>query len=245
VPNNNPTSAPISAPPSAPPGSKSSNCGLPSPQQTFTTMKDATDALQARTRAGNTASLSLKVRLGKDETLQWMVNVPTGVSVHIDGAGSTITLLDFGFHVDGGRLCLHDVELTGGRNVPALVVLGEAAVANASHVRISNCATYTDTTENFANLISALDLCTAADFAIKKIPDVLLPTVCKLLPVSLQQCCDVSKKPATQADLRLVSNMGAGTAHGAVFGAPLALARIGAIGSLASGRRGCVACVQL
>jgi hypothetical protein len=38
-----------------------------------------------------------------------------------DGAGRTITLSDFGFHVDDGRLCLHDVELTGGRNVPALV----------------------------------------------------------------------------------------------------------------------------
>jgi hypothetical protein len=80
-------------------------------------------------------------------------------SVEIDGAGRTITLLDFGFNVDDGRLCLHNVELTGGRNIPALVVLGQAAEVNASHVRISDCRTYTDLEELVVNLISALDAC--------------------------------------------------------------------------------------
>ena len=152
APNNNPTSAPVTAPLSAPPASKSSNCGLPSPLKTFTSIKDLTDVLYART-AGN---LSLKVTLRSDETLLAIVNVSVGVSVEIDGAGRQITLSDFGFHVDNGRLCLHDVELTGGRNVPALVVLGHDADVNASHVRISNCMTHAATT-NISRFSSVRD----------------------------------------------------------------------------------------
>jgi hypothetical protein len=38
-----------------------------------------------------------------------------------------------------------------------LVVLGEAAVVDASHVRISHCETYTNVYEIVANIISALD----------------------------------------------------------------------------------------
>jgi hypothetical protein len=213
APDNSPTSAPISAPPSAPPASKISNCGLPPPQKTFPTMKGLIDALQSRTVAGDFTQLSLKVTLGSDETLHALVNVSTDVSVEIDGAGRTITLSDFGFHLHNGMLCLHDVELTGGRNVPALVVLGQAAEVNASHVRISNCATHTDLDEVVAGLVSGIDLCRAGKTAFDTLPSLLLPAVCSLLPVPLRQCCDVSKKPAHRADLRLVGNMGAGAAH--------------------------------
>ncbi len=190
---------------------KISNCGLPpaAPADTYTTVKAAIEALYARKLAGGTAPLSLKVRLQSDETLAASVNVSVNVSLELDGAGRTITLSDFGFHVDGGKLCLHDVELTGGRNVPALVVLGEATVANASHVRISKCATYTDLDEIGANLISALDLCNALKSAVAQIPGWLLPTFCGLLPAPTQQCCDPSKK-GPKADLRVVANLGAG-----------------------------------
>ncbi len=174
-------------------------------------MRAAIDALHARKLDGSNAPLSLKVRLGSDETLNASVGCPVNVSLEVDGAGRTITLSDFGFHVDGGRLCLHDVELTGGRSVPALVVLGEAAVANASHVRISNCATYTDLDEITANLFSALDYCNALQSAFAQIPGWLLPTVCGLVPAPAQQCCDPSKK-GHKADLRLVVNLGAGMA---------------------------------
>jgi hypothetical protein len=213
VPHRNPTGAPISAPPSAPPATKISNCGLPTaaPADTYTTVRAAIDALYARTLTGKSAPLSLKVRLGSDEALAAMMKVPKDVSVEVDGAGRTITLSDFGFHVDDGKLCLHDVELTGGRNVPALVVLGEAAEANASHVRISNCATYTDFDEIAANLISALSACNTLKSAFDKIPSLLLPTVCGLLPAFAQQCCDPSKK-GPQGDLRVVGNFGAGMA---------------------------------
>jgi hypothetical protein len=218
APNNNPTSAPISAPPSAPPGSKRSNCGLSSPQKTLTSMKDLTDTLHARTIAGGTSPLSLKVTLRSDETLPAMVNVwGTNVSVWVDGAGRTITLSDFGFHVDGGRLCLHDVELTGGRNVPALVVLGpsvgQAAEANLSHVRISNCETRTDLAEIGQNLISAINFCNVTKPALAQVPSPLLPIVCNLLPVYAQQCCDPSKAPSSKADVRLLGNFGTGTAQ--------------------------------
>jgi hypothetical protein len=236
-----PTSASISAPPSAPPASKSSNCGLPSPQETFPTMKTLTDALHAKTVAKNTAPLSLKVTLGSDETLQALVHVSANVSVEIDGAGRTITLLDFGFNVDGGRLCLHDVELTGGRNVPALVVLGQAAEVNASHVRISNCATYTDLEEIYGNAISALDGCNTLQPAFAKIPNWLVPTVCNLFPSFLQQCCNPTKKPLNRLDLRVALSLGAGTARASLRLARLVLlrppVRVGAIGSLSSGCR--------
>jgi hypothetical protein len=174
-------------------------------------MKNLTDALHARAVAGNTAPLSLKVTLGSEETLLALVNVSSKVSVEIDGAGHTITLSDFGFHVDGGMLCLHDVELTGGRSVPALVVLGKAAVANASHVRISNCATHTDLDEIAANFISAINGCNVLQSAFAKIPNLLLPTVCGLVPPYAQQCCDPSKK-GPRADLRVAANLGAGMA---------------------------------
>jgi hypothetical protein len=176
------------------------------------------------------------VTLASDESLQAMVNMGTGVSVEIDGAGRTITLLDFGFHLDNGRLCLHDVELTGGRNVPALVVLGPTAEMNASHVRISNCATYTDLDEIFEGLVSALDACTAAKPALDEIPGFLLPTFCGVLPPTLQQCCDPSKK-GPRVDLRLVGNFGAGTARDVRLGLPRPPARVGAMGSLSSGCR--------
>jgi hypothetical protein len=241
APNNSPTSAPISAPPSAPPASKRSNCSLPSPQRTFPTMKDLTDALHAWTVAGDAAPLSLKVTLGRDETLQALVNVSSKVSVEIDGAGRTITLLDFGFNVDNGKLCLHDVELTGGRNIPALVVLGQAAEVNASHVRISNCGTYADLEELVASLISALDACKTLQPAFDTIPGLLLPTVCDYVPKYLQQCCDPSKKPPKTADLRVAANLGAGTACASPRLARLVLlrapVRVGAIGSLSSGCR--------
>jgi hypothetical protein len=241
APNNSPTSAPISAPPSAPPASKSSNCGLPSPQETFPTMKNVTDALHARTVAGDNAPLSLKVTLGSDETLQALVNVSANVSVEIDGAGRTITLLDFGFNVDNGRLCLHDVELTGGRNIPALVVLGQAAEVNASHVRISNCGIYADVQEAYRSFVSALDACTVLQPALANIPNWLLPTVCNLFPDFLQQCCDPTKKPPSRLDVRLAMNLGAGTACASLRLARLVLlrppVRVGAIGSLSSGCR--------
>jgi hypothetical protein len=213
APNKIPTGAPISPPPSAPPATKRSNCGLPpaAKADTYTTVRAAIDALYARKLAGRTASLSLKVRLGSDETLAAMVGVPTGVSLELDGAGRTITLSDFGFQVDGGRLCLHDVELTSGRDVPALVVFGKAAVANASHVRISNCAMYTDLAEIAANLVSALDGCNLAKDALAKIPNLLLPIVCGSLPAFVQQCCDPSKQ-GPKADLRIAANFGAGMA---------------------------------
>ena len=211
APNNNPTDAPISTTPSAPPATKRSNCGLPpaTPADTYTTVRAAIDVLHARKLNGSNAPLSLKVRLGSDETLNASVGVPVNVSLEVDGAGRTITLSDFGFQVEGGRLCLHDVELTGGRNVPALVVLGEAAVANASHVRISNCATYTDLDEINANFISALDACNVVQRAFAQIPSFALPTVCGLFPAYAQQCCDPSKR-GPQADLRVSVNFGAG-----------------------------------
>jgi hypothetical protein len=241
APNNSPTSAPVSAPPSAPPATKSSNCGLPSPQKTFPTMKSLTDALHARTLAGDTAPLSLKVTLGRDETLAALVNVSSNVSVEIDGAGRTITLLDFGFHVGDGRLCLHDVELTGGRSIPALVVLGQAAEVNASHVRISNCRTYTDFTELFANLVSVLDVCDPLQPVFANIPSLLLPTVCSFLPSFVQQCCDPTKKPPNTVDLRVALNLGAGTAFASLRLPGLVLLRTpvreGAIALLSSGCR--------
>jgi hypothetical protein len=240
APNNSPTSAPISAPPSAPPESKSSNCGLPSPQKTFATIKDLTDALHARTVANDTAPLALKVTLGSDETLQALVDVSSNVSVEIDGTGRTITLLDFGFNVDNGRLCLHDVELTGGRNVPALVVLGQAAEVNASHVRISNCETYTDLAEIIGNLISALDACKSLQPAFAGIPNALLPTVCNFAPGFLQQCCDPTKKPPKRVDLRVATNLGAGTACASLRHARSVLlrtpVRVGATGCRLFGR---------
>jgi hypothetical protein len=240
APNNSPTSAPISAPPSAPPESKSSNCGLPSPQKTFATIKDLTDALHARTVANDTAPLALKVTLGSDETLQALVDVSSNVSVEIDGTGRTITLLDFGFNVDNGRLCLHDVELTGGRNVPALVVLGQAAEVNASHVRISNCETYTDLAEIIGNLISALDACKSLQPAFAEIPNALLPTVCNVAPDFLRQCCDPTKKPPNRVDLRVATNLGAGTACASLRHARSVLlrtpVRVGATGCRLFGR---------
>jgi hypothetical protein len=204
-------------------------------------MKNLTDALHARTVANDTTQLSLKVTLGRDETLQALVHVSSKVSVEIDGAGRTITLLDFGFHVDDGRLCLHDVELTGGRNIPALVVLGQAAEVNASHMRISNCATYTDLEEIYGNAISALDGCNTLQPALAYIPNLLLPTVCNLFPSFLQQCCDPAKKPPKRADLRAALNLGAGTASASLRLARLVLlrtpVRVGAIASLSSGCR--------
>jgi hypothetical protein len=248
APNNGSTSAPISAPPSAPPASKSSNCGLPSPQKTFPTIQNLTHALHARTVAGDTAPLALKVTLGGDETLQVLVNVSSNLSVEIDGAGRTITLLDFGFHVDDGRLCLHDVELTGGRNVPALVVLGQAAEVNASHVRISNCTTHADLVEILANVFSAVDACKTLQPALDKIPTLILPTACSLAPGFLQQCCDPAQRPPKRADLRVDASMGAGTACASLRLARLVLlrtpVRVGAIGSLSSGCR-LFGCVQL
>jgi hypothetical protein len=133
--------------------------------------------------------------------------------------------LDFGFHVDDGRLCLHDVELTGGRSIPALVVLGQAAEVNASHVRISDCRTYTDINELFANLI----------------PSLLLPTVCSYFPSFLQQCCEPTKKPPNRVDLRVALNLGAGTAFASLRLPRLVLLRTpvreGAIASFSSGCR--------
>jgi hypothetical protein len=238
APNNSSTSVPISAPPSAPPASKSSNCGLPPPQKTFTTINDLADALHARIVANDTAPLSLKVTLGNDETLQALVNVSAGVSVEIDGVGRTVTMLDLGFNVDNGRLCLHDLELTSGRNIPALVVLGQAAEVNASHVRISNCGTYTDLEEIVANLFSALDACKSLQPAFAMIPNWLLPTVCEHVPMFAQQCCDPTKKPPNTADLRLVFSLGAGTACASLRLVLLRPpARAGAIGSLSSGCR--------
>jgi hypothetical protein len=211
APHKNPTGAPISAPPSAPPATKRSNCGLPpaAPADTYTTVRAAIDALYARKLTGSTAPLALKVRLGSDETLAAMMELPLNVSLELDGAGRTITLLDFGFHVNDGRLCLHDVELTGGRNVPALVVLGEAAETNASHVRISNCATRTDMPEVAANLISALDGCNFTKPAFDMIPSLVLQPVCRLLPAFAQQCCDPSKM-GPKAEMLLIGNIGAG-----------------------------------
>jgi hypothetical protein len=138
--------------------------------------------------------------------------VPIGVSVSIDGAGRTVTLSDFGFKVEDGRLCLHNVELTGGRNVPALVVLGQSAEVNASHVRISNCATYTELYELGAGLISALDGCNPVKKFINAMPQLLVLTACSWLSEPAQQCCDPSKKPA-KADVRFLGNFGAGTAR--------------------------------
>jgi hypothetical protein len=189
------------------------------------TIKNLTDALHARTVAGDTAPLSLKVTLGSDETLQALVHVSSKVSVEIDGAGRTITLLDFGFNVDDGRLCLHDVELTGGRNIPALVVLGQAAEVNASHVRISNCATYTDFEEILGNVVSALDACKTLQPAFDQIPNLVLPTVCNFFPTYFQQCCNPTKKPPIRVDLRLAMNLGAGTACASLRLARLVLLR--------------------
>ena len=172
-------------------------------------MKDLADALRTRPAGGN---LLLKVTLRIDETLRVMVNV-SGIDVEIDGAGRTITLSDFGFHVDGGRLCLHDVELTGGRNVPALVVLGQNAEANLSHVRISDCATHTDLDEVARDLISALEFCDVIKPGLNQIPSILLPVVCNSFPVYAQQCCDPSKVLPSRADVRLVGTFGAGTAQ--------------------------------
>jgi hypothetical protein len=209
-----PTFPPISAPPNAPPTTKSSNCGLPSPQQTFLTIKALTDALHATTEAS--APLSLKVTLRSDESLQKMVNVTKGASVEIDGAGRTITLSNFGFHVDDGTLCLHDVELTGGREVPALVVLGEAGVANASHVRISDCRTNVTVDKIIANLLSALDGCNsfkpAFDYIRQSsfVPSWLFSNVCGKFPRNLQQCCNTAQDP--KADLRVALNIAAGMA---------------------------------
>jgi hypothetical protein len=176
-----------------------------------------------------------------DETLRALVNVSSNVSVEIDGAGRTITLLDFGFHVGDGRLCLHDVELTGGRSIPALVVLGQAAEVNASHVRISDCQTYTDITELFANLVDALEICQILQPAFANIPNLLLPTVCSFFPSFLQQCCEPTKKPPNMVDLHVTLNLGAGTAFASLRLPRLVLLRTpvreGAIGSLSSGCR--------
>jgi hypothetical protein len=157
------------------------------------------------------------VTLRNDETLQKMVNVTNGVSVEIDGAGRTITLSDFGFHVDDGALCLHDVELTGGRSVPALVVLGEAAVANASHVRISNCMIKLTVDKVLANLLSALDGCNSFKPALdsirqSKFPGVswLFSDICSHLDPIVQQCCNTTKDP--KADFRVALNIAAGMA---------------------------------
>jgi hypothetical protein len=139
-----------------------------------------------------------------------MVEVPVGVSVSIDGAGRRIVLSDFGFKVQNGRLCLHNVELTGGRNVPALIVLGQSAEVNASHVRISNCETYTELGELAAGLVSALDGCNPAKYFVNAVPQVVLATACSKLPTFFQQCCDPSKKLA-KADVQLLGNFGAGT----------------------------------
>jgi hypothetical protein len=234
APNKNPTGAPISAPPSAPAATKISNCGLlpAAPADTYTTVRAAIDVLHTRKLNGSNAPLSLKVRLGSDEALNASVGIPVNVSLEVDGAGRTITLSDFGFQVDGGRLCLHDVELTGGRNVPALVVLGQIAVANASHVRISNCATFTDLGEIAANLVSALDGCNPLKNAVAKIPSLLLPTFCDLFPPYAQQCCDPSKK-GPKADLRVALNFVAGMASlGWVWRAhPLSIRPVGVLSS--------------
>ena len=178
----------------------------------YTTMGGVTDALHAWKRKGGSVALSLnlKVTLGRDDLLKAMVEVPVGVSVSIDGAGRRIVLSDFGFKVQNGRLCLHNVELTGGRNVPALIVLGQSAEVNASHVRISNCETYTELGELGAGLVSALDGCNPAKYFIDAVPQVVLATACRTLPPFLQQCCDPSKKLA-KADVQLLGNFGAGT----------------------------------
>jgi hypothetical protein len=172
-------------------------------------MKSLTDALHARTVAGDAAPLALKVTLRSDETLQALVNVPSNVSVEIDGMGRTITLLDSGFQVDDGRLCLHDVELTGGRNVPALIVLGQAAEVNTSHVRISDCSTRLNLEEVAGNIVGAFKLCKPfGNFS----QNPLAKTVCSLLPRIVQQCCDEAKASRSKmADVRLVGSSGAGT----------------------------------
>jgi hypothetical protein len=99
-----------------------------------------------------------------------------------------------------------------------LVVLGQDAEANLSHVRISNCATHTDLEEVGQDVISALKLCDVFKSAVDSIPSIVLPTVCKLFPEFTQQCCDPSKVRASRADVSLVGAFGAGTARPCAYG---------------------------
>ena len=152
------------------------------------------------------------VTLRSDETLTAMVSLRSVDQLRIDGGGHKLYLSDFGFVVNGGQpeLCLHDVELTGGKNVPALVVLDATANVNTSHTRISYCMTRLDLTEIGTDAVSALDVCTGMKSFVDAIPAALMALACPNLPAPVRQCCDPSKRPPTKANPILLSNLATG-----------------------------------
>ena len=171
TPNTKPTISPISSPPSLPSLERLSNCRLPPATLNLTSVSAALQALHAANLANRSASVMVTLR--RDETLTAMVSLRSVDQLRIDGGGHKLHLSDFGFVVNGGQLCLHDVELTGGRNVPALVVLDATANVNTSHTRISYCMTRLDLTEIGTDAVSALDVCTGVKSFVDAIPAAL------------------------------------------------------------------------
>jgi hypothetical protein len=212
TPNTNPTISPISSPPSLPSLERLSNCRLPPATLNLTSVSAALQALHAAKLANRSASVMVTLR--SDETLTAMVSLRSVDQLRIDGGGHKLYLSDFGFVVNGGQLCLHDVELTGGRNVPALVVLDATANVNTSHTRISYCTTRSDLTEIGTNTLSALDVCTGVKSFVDVIPTVVMSLACPNLPATVQQCCDPRKRPPTKANPILISNLATGMLPG-------------------------------
>jgi hypothetical protein len=180
--------------------------------QNLTSVSIALQALHAAKLENRSASVMVTLR--SDETLTAMVSLRSVDQLRIDGGGHKLYLSDFGLVVNGGQLCLHDVELTGGRNVPALVVLDATANVNTSHTRISYCTTRIGLTEIGRDAASALDVCTGAKSFFDTIPAAAMSLACPKLPEPFQQCCDPSKRPTTKANPILVSNLATGMLPG-------------------------------
>ena len=102
----------------------------------MTSLSEAASILKVASVSGR---IAVRIVLQSDEALRETFIVGSNASVEVIGAGHVIRMDTFGIRVEDGRLCLHDVELTGATRITALLILGASSVVNMSHSAISHC----------------------------------------------------------------------------------------------------------
>jgi hypothetical protein len=200
-------------PATAPPRSvtKSSNCGLREPYVRVTSLSEAASILKVASVSGR---IAVRIVLQSDEALRETFIVGSNASVELIGAGHVIRMDTFGIRVEDGRLCLHDVELTGATRITALLILGASSVVNMSHSAISHCTMEVPSDRVMTEVVEALDVCGMIRDFVTGFKSAMFNVLCSQMPVYVQQCCDPSTAQNTYgSDSRFFGKFAPGNPH--------------------------------
>jgi hypothetical protein len=117
----------------------------------------------------------------------------------------------FGIRVEDGKLCLHDVELTGATKISALLILGTSSAVNVSYSAVSHCSMEVPSDRVMAEVTEALDVCGMMGDLLSATKMAAFQLFCSQVPVYMQQCCDPSMAKQYGSDSRFFGKFAPGT----------------------------------